>query len=449
MQRISPVLSNTRDTIMGRFEVSPRRVFVRKSTRVLAHISMVALGILVGAWTYGLSPTWYDAAVYALIATAFGVATYFALRHPVWAWQLSLLTVLISILKSGANSAAVTVLGLVVASVFTVRLVPITFRPHRWFIVLVSAFLLASYGLLIMFPALVWLAVVLLFVAFVIDNHMEQLAAAAGKTAAEEAAFAAQEAANRAQNIAQTAQHEVVELGHREAVLRERTRIARDLHDVVAHHMSMVVVRAQTAEYRIADLSDEVKAELGEVAELARQSLTEVRELLAVLRSDTEVALAPQPDLQEVPELLEAARASGMVLDAELAEPLPNLSVAASQAAYRVIQEGLANVRRHAPGALAEVLVLAQGKALVLSVRNGPAENFSLPDDAALRADDELGASSAPVQEEVPVAMPVPGHGLLGLQERVHSVGGLLSSGETSDGGYLLFARLPLGEDAL
>lgn len=436
---VLPRAQQVGQTLSGNFPVTPRRKFPSEASLVLAHVGMLAVGITVFLTLHntevnsGYSSFQHQA--YAnqllLLSALAGVIVYLAFRYPVLAWQISLLTATFGLVTvRGWDSWSMSFVLLLCAGL-AVRICLITEAPFRYLVPAIGAgygtllgVMQASYGWF-------WLLPLTAFVVFIIDNHRKQSESTASQKAAEQAVAVAQK-------IAVTAQHEVMELGHREAVLRERTRIARDLHDVVAHHMSMVVVRAQTAEYRIADLSDEVKVELGEVAELARKSLTEVRELLTILRSDTEVALAPQPELEDVPELLEQARTSGMVVEEELAEPLPNLSVAASQAAYRVIQEGLANARRHAPGAPAEVLVLAQGRALVLSVRNGPPEVFSLydDDDDALRADGELGASSAV------------GHGLLGLQERVHAVGGLLSAAETSDGGYLLFARLPLGEDA-
>src|SRR5215831_6679128 len=105
----------------------------------------------------------------------------------------------------------------------------------------------------------------------------------------------------------------------RRAVLEERTRIARELHDVVAHHMSLIAVRAETAPYRLADLPEPARAEFGSLSEVAREALAEMRRLLGVLRHDQPADLAPQPELADLPSLVETARQAG--LSVELSAP--------------------------------------------------------------------------------------------------------------------------------
>ena len=138
----------------------------------------------------------------------------------------------------------------------------------------------------------------------------------------------------------------------RRLVLEERARIARDLHDIVAHHMSLVVVQAETAGYRHPDLPDVAREELESISASARAALAETRALLAVLRNeDDEAEHAPQPGLEQLGELVEGARRAGQDVAADVRLDGDALRPGTSLAAYRIVQESLANAARHAPGA--------------------------------------------------------------------------------------------------
>lgn len=205
----------------------------------------------------------------------------------------------------------------------------------------------------------------------------------------------------------------------RRAVLEERTRIARDLHDVVAHHMSMMVVQAETAPYRIAGLSGPAQAEFAAISTSARDALNEIRSLLGVLRShDHAVTHTPQPGLSQLDELVEAASRSGVPAIVTTHGPVVPVGLAVSQSAYRIVQESLANAARHAPGAEVTVSVGYEPDMLRIQVVNG---------------------ASA-----VPVACTEPGHGLIGMRERAHVVGGTLTAEPLPDGGFEVRADLPL-----
>jgi signal transduction histidine kinase len=207
------------------------------------------------------------------------------------------------------------------------------------------------------------------------------------------------------------------------AVLEERTRIARELHDVVAHHMSLIAVRAETAPYRITGLSEPARAEFGALSEVAREALAEMRRLLGVLRHDQPAALAPQPQLADLPALIDAARQAGVSVELS-APPAPGpVPSGVGVCAYRIVQESLSNASQHAPGAAVTVSVGHDAGAVLLRVANGPA-------DAAGSAGNEHG----------------PGHGLTGMRERVALLGGSLSAGPAPDGGFLVSAVLPVGE---
>ncbi|GAA1641868.1 sensor histidine kinase [Catellatospora bangladeshensis] len=222
------------------------------------------------------------------------------------------------------------------------------------------------------------------------------------------------------QELAVQAERSELEQAKR-AVLEERTRIARELHDVVAHSMSMIAVRAETAPYRLPELPDSAREEFTEIAGSARAALDDMRRLLTVLRQSGDRALtAPQPGLAELAQLVEDARAAG--IDAVLAANVPTGAVgeAVALTAYRIVQEALANAARYAPGARVEVAVSGVPDGLSVLVRNGPAR----------------GTPERPARG---------GHGLVGMRERVHILGGELSAQATGDGGFAVTARLPHG----
>jgi signal transduction histidine kinase len=201
----------------------------------------------------------------------------------------------------------------------------------------------------------------------------------------------------------------------REAVLRERTRIARELHDVVAHSMSLVAVRAETAPYRLPDLPEPAREEFLALAGTARATLTELRRLLGVLRTDP-AALTPQPTLSDVDDLVASAKAAGLQVQTHI------LGVPASEATgltvYRIVQEALSNASQHAPGALVDVAVSASEKDVRVEVTNGAPTGPVVPRTGA-------------------------GHGLIGMRERVELLGGTLEAGPTPEGGFSVVARIP------
>jgi signal transduction histidine kinase len=212
----------------------------------------------------------------------------------------------------------------------------------------------------------------------------------------------------------------------RRVVLEERARIARDLHDIVAHHMSLVVVQAETAGYRVPDLPESARAELLAIGETARSALTETRALLSVLRQEDQVAeAAPQPGLERLGELVESAQRAGVRLEAQVDADLPALGAGASLAGYRIVQEALANAARHAPGALVWLRVNATGGGVRLLVVN---------------AASGVAASSDPKA--------VAGHGITGMRERAAAAGGRLTVGPTGDGGFSVEVWLAAGEDS-
>ncbi|WP_432564274.1 sensor histidine kinase [Kineococcus sp. SYSU DK003] len=208
----------------------------------------------------------------------------------------------------------------------------------------------------------------------------------------------------------------------RRVVVEERNRIARELHDVVAHSMSVIGVQATTAQYRIADLSPAARAEFDDIAAQSRTALAEMRTLLGVLRSNGDGGeLAPRAGLEGLEELAEGARRAGSRVRLHVDPPLREQPVpsAVGITVHRIVQEGLSNVVRHATGAAVEVGVLRARPGLVVEVRNGPApDGFAPAPDAG-------------------------GHGLVGVRERAALLGGSVEAGPTPEGGFVLRADLP------
>jgi signal transduction histidine kinase len=205
------------------------------------------------------------------------------------------------------------------------------------------------------------------------------------------------------------------------AVRGERNRIARELHDVVAHHISMIAVQAETARLTTPDLPAEGGRRLVAIGDTARAALTEMRRLLGVLREEsaTQPERRPQPGLTELTELLDEARELSTATTRLIVRgPMAPLDPGVELAAYRIVQEALTNARRHAPGAAVDVELEYGEDTVRVRVRdNGPGP--STVDGMA------------------------PGHGLVGMRERAAAVGGRLRSGPAAIGGFLVEAVLP------
>ncbi|RCV48907.1 ATP-binding protein [Marinitenerispora sediminis] len=210
----------------------------------------------------------------------------------------------------------------------------------------------------------------------------------------------------------------------RQAVLEERSRIARELHDVVSHHMSLIAIQAEAAPYKYPGLTPETTATFHTIRDTARDALTEMRRVVGLLRADGEGAeRAPQPGLEQLPDLVSGARQAGMRVTVELAAPPADLPSAIGLSAYRIVQESLSNAGRYAPGADVHVEVSRADHLLVVRVRN------SRTDHPAAAPDLDSG-----------------GHGLVGMRERVAMLGGALSAGPLAGGGFEVHARLPLAD---
>jgi signal transduction histidine kinase len=237
----------------------------------------------------------------------------------------------------------------------------------------------------------------------------------------------------------------------------ERARIARELHDVVAHHISMIAVQAETGRLTVPGLPEAGARRFLEIGDTARAGLTEMRRLLGVLREDAAeaadtgaleresrapaVSRQPQPGLTQLAELIDTARDASLAgTRLIISGPVAPLDPGVELAAYRIVQEALTNARRHATGAAVDVELRYGAGTLRLRVRdNGPGPVGGVVAGFTARQDDPGGGVTTPPRDG--------GHGLLGMRERAFSVGGALYAGAAPGGGFLVEAVLPAEPD--
>jgi signal transduction histidine kinase len=329
-----------------------------------------------------------------------------AWRHPLLAWRIGYLGVLFLPLQKPAMA--------------------LSSRSPGWesglLVLLVVVFCLAGWGH--SRPALWWMCALMpVPLGLWLEPDWRLVAVASVALAAVTVALDATGASRRARRalVVQSGRTELEEA--RRALLEERTRIARELHDVVAHHLSLIAVQTETARYRLGDLSDPALAEFSSVSGQAREALTDMRKLLGVLREDGPAERAPQPGLDDVRDLVAASRRVGMVVELSMpgdARPVPPR---VGLCAYRIAQEALSNASRHAPGSLVSVRLEADDRALRVQVTNGPATS-SVPPPGPSRSS----------------------HGLVGMHERVAILDGSLSAEPAPGGGFVVSAILPLNE---
>jgi signal transduction histidine kinase len=204
-----------------------------------------------------------------------------------------------------------------------------------------------------------------------------------------------------------------------QAAMGERARIARDLHDIVAHHVSAIAVEAETARLTTKRLPTEGREHFESIGRTARDALDEMRRLLGVLRADADDGgeRVPQPGLGQLGELIETARAAGSTVRLTMSGQVTALPPGVDLCAYRIVQEALTNARRHAPGATVDIEIAYNAESVRLAVR----------DDGPGPADGELE-----------------GHGLLGMRERATIAGGTLRVGSSEGGGFSVESELPI-----
>ena len=205
-----------------------------------------------------------------------------------------------------------------------------------------------------------------------------------------------------------------------QAAAAERTRIARELHDIVAHHLSVIVLQAAGARAS----GQAAEADLEKIENSGRQALAETRRLLGVLRdTGEETGLAPQPGIGELDALAASVRAAGLPVNLVISGDHAAVPAAVDVSVYRIVQEALTNVLKHAGQARADVTIGCADGAVTIEI-----------------TDDGTG--------EPGERAPAGGHGLAGMRERVAIFGGELRAGPRPGGGFAVRARLPLGDGA-
>jgi signal transduction histidine kinase len=203
----------------------------------------------------------------------------------------------------------------------------------------------------------------------------------------------------------------------RAAVSEERLRIARELHDIVAHSLSMIAVQSGVGAHVIDSRPEEAKRSLQVIEQASKSALTDIRRVLGVLRSsDGSTALDPAPRLRNVGEMVEYVRAAGPEVDLQVHGDISTLPAGADLAAYRVVQEALTNVLKHAKSQRARIVINRSPTELRVEI-----------------VDDGVGGS-----------LSTGGHGLIGMRERVEMFGGELEAGLLPQGGFRVAARIPV-----
>ncbi|MFI7101984.1 sensor histidine kinase [Streptomyces sp. NPDC050161] len=211
----------------------------------------------------------------------------------------------------------------------------------------------------------------------------------------------------------------------RRTLLEERATIARELHDVVAHHMSVIAIQAEAAPYRVEHTPPELATSFATIRENAVAALTELRRILGVVRSEDPDAFvesdpeAPQPTLAHLDSLLDSVRGAGLNVEAVITGATRQLPQGVELSAYRIVQEALSNALRHSPGAEARVEISYVLGGIGLRIVNGKPSRLATPSPGA-------------------------GHGVLGMRERVQMLGGEMTADHTEDGGFEVAAFLPV-----
>jgi len=218
----------------------------------------------------------------------------------------------------------------------------------------------------------------------------------------------------------------------RRRVAEDRVRIARELHDVIAHHVAVISVQAGVAEHVLEKCPTAARESLATVRSSAKAVLGELQSVLGVLRQDeTDVPTAPAPSLSRLDDLVASFTLMGTPVHVDAPRSVPGLSPAADVAAYRVVQEALTNVHKHAPGAATTIVVRPDAGAVEIVVTNEPPPLPDEPAGSEAHARDRAGS----------------GFGLIGMRERVLAAGGVLQTGPTADGGFCVAAHVPLPQE--
>ncbi|MEU7054775.1 histidine kinase [Streptomyces sp. NPDC046197] len=387
---------------------APGPLSMRLSGRLRGYTAWTRHALVVGAGLLAMAVAWAAAddspaaPVSALLAL---VPVLLTLVRPVGAFWLSLLATTASSVVAGTFGDWPWQPGSFVSHLTVLTVVAIRTRPRAaaWMWLLTAAYAVAveavfgyrlsnNSGPMLVLSALALLAVTI----WHIRRHAEQEVTAQQTVTAHERS--------------------------RRTLLEERTTIARELHDVVAHHMSVVAIQAEAAPYRVENPPPELEKAFATIRENAVAALTELRRVLGVVRAeDYEAPEAPQPTLADLDALLANVREAGLSVEKVVTGAVRELPQGVELSAYRIVQEALSNTLRHAPGASARVEIGYVLGGLGLRIVNGPP-----PEPSLLRPS------------------PGAGHGITGMRERVSMLSGEMTAGPANDGGYEVAVFLPV-----
>ncbi|MFG2545649.1 sensor histidine kinase [Streptomyces sp. NPDC048594] len=382
-------------------------------------VFLAALGVLLGNTAQLNEDSKLDPELAFLLALAQASAMALALWRPVPAWWLSTAATVVASLAVLVNAEDYkftwpwTAAGMI-AHMFVMLLLSLRVRTR----VAMEAFVLSALATYVLegligarnYQPTGWLAVALFAVVVLLGIALRGRREARNQLA-EQTSLTAEERARR-------------------TLLEERSRIARELHDVVAHHMSVISIQAQVAPLLVENPPDELRENLAGIRQNALEALTELRRVLGVLRSEHPDVLeaseggdplphAPQPTLDRLDALVENTRAAGLTVTTQASGTRRPLPPGVELSAYRIVQEALSNVLRHAPGATARVHLTHLPIGLRVEVSNTRPKRTPAPSQGA-------------------------GHGLLGMRERVAMLDGSLTAHALPGGGYQVAAFLPV-----
>jgi signal transduction histidine kinase len=361
----------------------------------------------------------------ALLALAVGVVTVISIvvadvddpseRMTWWGWALVAVQVVPLVWRRRAPLAVLFVSGLG-SLVFGMANLP---DPAIQFTLALALYTVAAYRCRRISVPVVLASVVVGALSFVLDDQADLADIAVTYLVGVGAWVVGDSTRSQRERAAWLAQRQ--QDGARRAAAEERVRIARDLHDVVAHHISVIAVQAEAAQEVLAAHPERAERAMATVAETARTALGELRRMLGLLRSDA--GRAPQPDLGAVDELVASVRGAGLAVEVRTTGPARPVDGVVGVTAYRIVQEALTNVLRHADARRACVDLAFDADALVIRV-----------------ADDGRGPRAA----RPGATNGGGGQGIVGMRERVTVLGGRLETGPAPDGGFTVEARLPL-----
>ncbi|MFF4950938.1 histidine kinase [Streptomyces chattanoogensis] len=382
---------------------------IRHWARWLPHMIVVLCSVFVLLATVGMA---YDMGLFSVLSLLVALPPVVTLFRPVGAFWLSLFALVVStaiaaVMPYGSGLTA----GALLTHLAVMALVVLRTRPRLAVEMWAITFTLAPVGAAFLGTSLDGLPPLAIFFGVVL------ISAAAIRAWREE----------RQQVVAtQTA---TAEERSRRTLLEERATIARELHDVVAHHMSVIAIQAEAAPYRVKDTPPELATSFATIRENAVAALTELRRILGVVRSEDPDAFAesdpeaPQPTLATLGSLYDSVRSAGLTVEAVVTGAPRPLPQGVELSAYRIVQEALSNTLRHAPGADARVEISYVLGGLGLRIVNGAPSRLAKPSPGA-------------------------GHGVLGMRERVQMLGGEMTADHTEDGGFEVAAFIPVANAA-